>query len=79
MDPIKIGNFIYSKDEKNGWIYKADYSGPFKKNGNLKKEYKDLPRFPVIFTYEKKEVEDFEKGLGEAIKDISIRLLSFIK
>lgn len=78
MDPIKIGSFIYSKDEKDNWSYKADLA-PFKKNGNLRKEYKDLPRFPVIFTYEKKEVEDFEKGLGEAIKDISIRLLSFIK
>ena len=48
MDPIKIGSFIYSKDEKDNWSYKADLA-PFKKNGNLRKEYKDLPRFQVIF------------------------------
>ena len=77
MEPIKIGNFIYNKDEKDNWVWKADNLTPFKKNGNLKKEYRDEPRFPVIISYESKELKDYQNCLSEAIKDISIKLVSF--
>lgn len=70
-------SIIYSQDPDGNWIYKADNLTPFKKNGNLKKEYKDLPRYPVIVEWENKELKDYQNSLSEAIKDISIKLVSF--
>ena len=68
---------IYSQSENGEWVYKSDNLTPFKKNGNLKKEYRDEPRFPVIISYESKELKDYQNSLSEAIKDISIKLVSF--
>lgn len=70
---------VATQDEKGNWIYKANTNQlkPFKKNGALKAQYKDLPRFHVIVEYEKKETTDFEANLAESIKDIAIKLLSF--
>lgn len=70
-------SIIASQNDKGVWLYKANTLGPFKQNGNLKKEYKDLPRFKVIVEYEDQEVKDFEVSITEAVKDISIKLLSF--
>jgi hypothetical protein len=70
---------IAFQNESGEWIYKANTLGPFKKNGSLKAQYKDLPRFKVIVDYEDQELKDFEQNLSESIKDISIRLLSFLK
>jgi hypothetical protein len=72
-------SILASRDEKGVWIYKSNPQAPFKKNGNLKKEYKDLPRFPAIVEYEREEMKDFDRLLHESIKDISIKLLSFNK
>lgn len=73
-------SILASQDEKRNWIYKAnENSGPFKKNGALKAQYKDLPRFKAIVQYEDQEMKDFEANLEQSIKDISIKLLSFSK
>ena len=79
MEGVKIGNFTYSQDLNNNWIFKADRLTPFKKNGGLKKEYKDLPRFKVIVEYEEEQISEFKTLLSEGIQDISLKLLSFIK
>lgn len=77
------GSMIAIQDEKTGqWIYKANESNqfkPFKKNGNLKSVYRDLPRFKAIVQYEQKELDDFSELLAQSVKDISLRLLSFSK
>ena len=73
------GSILGSQDGKGDWIYKSNPLAPFKKNGNLKAVYHDLPRFKVIQQYEDKELKDFETSLAESIKDISIKLLSFSK
>jgi hypothetical protein len=70
-------SIVYSQDKEGNWIYKAATSVPFKKNGNLKKVYRDEPRYPVIVQYESKELKDYQQSLSEAIKDISIKLVSF--
>lgn len=82
MTEFKLLNdsMIAVQDDKGNWIYKANTENnlkPFKKNGALKKEYKDLPRYKAIAQYEAKEVKDYEANLAESIKDISIKLLSF--
>lgn len=80
MKDIEIGGFKYNFNEKGDWIYKAseqDLITPFKKNGVLKKQYKDLPRFKVIVNYEKSEVDFFSNLIADAVKDISLKLLSF--
>lgn len=71
------GTMVGSQNEKGDWIYKANPNAPFKQNGTLKKVYHDLPRFSCIAEYEDREVQDYEATLAEAVKDISIKLLSF--
>ena len=76
---IKLLNnaILASQDEKGSWIYKANPQAPFKQNGTLKKEYKDLPRFKAIVQYENEEVKDFNSLLEQSVKEISHKLLSF--
>lgn len=73
------GSMTGSQDEKGNWVYKATNISPFKGNGNLKKVYHDLPRFKVITQYEKKEQEDYAKSLDTSVRDISLKLLSFLR
>lgn len=73
-------SIIASLDDNGLWIYKANSDNklkPFKKNGTLKAQYKDLPRFKIISEYEKKELDDYEKLLQESVRDISIKLSVF--
>lgn len=75
-------SMIASQDEKGNWIYKANESNqlkPFKKNGSLKAVYHDLPRFKVIVEYEDQEEKDYSDLLSQAVKDISLKLISFSK
>jgi len=70
-------SIIASQDEKGTWIYKANEQTPFKRNGVLKKEYKDLPRFKAIVEYENEEVKDFNTLLEQSVKEVTQKLLSF--
>ncbi len=73
---------VASQNEKGEWIYKANESNqlkPFKKNGNLKAIYKDLPRFKAIVQFEDQEEKDYNESLSQAVKDISLKLISFNK
>lgn len=79
MEDLKIGNFTYNKDDQGNWVYKADKITPFKKNGNLKAQYKDLPRFKAIVQYENQEVKDFQNSLEQSIKDVSLKLISLTR
>ena len=77
MDDLKIGNFTYSQDDEGNWIYRTTKITPFKKNGSLKTQYKDLPRFKAIVEYEDREEKEFNNLLEQSIKGISLKLLSF--
>ncbi len=74
---INIGSFTYERDENNQWIGKSTNITPFKKNGNLKAVYKDLPRFKIIVDYENQEVNDFNALLEQSVTEIAHKLLSF--
>lgn len=76
-EDIKIGNFTYQQNENLEWVFKADKIIPFKQNGALKKEYKDLPRFKAIVEYENEEVKDFNIALEQSVKEVTQKLLSF--
>ncbi len=76
-EDIKIGNFTYQQNDNLEWIYKANEQTPFKRNGVLKKEYKDSPRFKAIVEYENEEVKDFNTLLEQSVKEVTQKLLSF--
>ena len=77
-DQIKVGNFIAERNEKGEWLYKADQVKPFKKDGNLKAQYRDLPRFKAIMEYETVLNKQYQKTVIEqATKQIINKLLSF--
>lgn len=77
FNQLRVGNFVAELNDKQEWIYKAATNTPFKKNGNLRAIYHDLPRYPVIVAYEDQEEKDFNESLVQSIKDISLKLLSF--
>ncbi len=72
-----IGNVIYnwSKDKKGHIIYKSVKVTPFKQDGTLKKEYKELPKYNVITQYEShtKKLYD-EEVLLKSIKELSQKI-----
>ena len=75
------GAMIASQDKNGTWIYKANTENqlkPFKKNGNLKATYKDLPRFKAIIQYEEVLNKEYQKTvISESIRQITIKLLAF--
>lgn len=77
FEVININNYIYKQNNEGIWIYKAGNQIPFKKNGALKREYKDMPRFSVIREYENEEVKDFNTLLEQSVKEVTQKLLSF--
>ena len=72
-----LNNSTTASFKEGVWIYKASNQIPFKKNGALRKEYKDMPRFSVITEYENEEMKDFNTLLEQSVKEISQKLLSF--
>jgi hypothetical protein len=69
---IKVGNFIATQDEKGDWIYKADNQNQFKKkDGSLKAQYKDMPRFDLIIQLEKKTTDMYEQTLTQSINQVA--------
>ena len=69
MGEFKIGAFTYYQNEKGEWLYKADNFRELKKDGSLKKKYKDLPRYDVIYEWEKEAKEEFKKTLINSVKE----------
>jgi hypothetical protein len=74
VQEINFGNFTYSKDEKGNFIYKAKDSKAINKKGNLKPQYKDLPRVKAIYSIEENWTKEFEsiviEGLKEGLKQL---------
>ena len=48
---------------------------PFKKNGNLKAQYKDLPRYKLIVTYEKY----FQNAFRHTIQTMTKQVMAQVK
>ena len=66
---------IAEMDIESGlWVYKADNIGPFKKKGGLKSQYRDLPRYNVIYEWEEDTKKEYEKTLKEGIREIIKKL-----
>ena len=70
--------FIFRKNKK-GWFWKAKPQSPLKKDGRLKKEYKDRPRYKVIPEYEGKFKENYDKMLNSMTKEIGLTMKKFVK
>lgn len=57
--------FKYTKDKDGNFKYDVE---PFKKDGTLKPEYKDLPRLKVIHEIEDKWVKAFKTQIEQGLK-----------
>jgi len=67
--------FLFKKANNGTFKYKA----VLKKDGTLKKEYKDYPRFDIIYDYENKFKNDFDDILKTATKEIILKVKSYAK
>lgn len=76
MSEFKIGAFVYYQNEKGEWLYKAANSNVLKKNGALKKQYKDLPRYDVVYEWEKEMKVEYGKMLKKSIEETKELLLN---
>ena len=75
-------SMIASQNEKGEWIYKSndEKKAPFKKDGTLKAQYRDLPRYKAIIQYENILIKEYQKTvIEESVKQMTNKLLSFTK
>lgn len=80
-DPYKIEFplFTATLDEDNQWIYKANTTNIKKKDGTLKKKYKDLPRIKVIYEIEDKLNKRYKNMLDSSMKEINAKLIEITR
>lgn len=55
-------------------LEKANKQTPFKKDGTLKKQFKDLPRYPVIYEYEKIFKDNYINVLKKMTLDLTNKI-----
>lgn len=78
MQVNSLDNKVSAEKDKNGiWIFKANESELIKKKA-LKKEYHDLPAYPIINEYEKQIKDNIDVFLGSLTKQLVKKLKSFI-
>lgn len=68
MQPISIGNFDYTHDEKGQWIYKAKQSAPLSSG---KPKYQEQPQYKLQETIEGKAKETFGRILNNTVLTIT--------
>lgn len=78
---VNIGeyDFVSNKDGSWDWVLKAKRVTPLKKDGSLKAQYKDLPRYDVIYEWEDEVKQNYNKELKENLKEITKKLRDFSK
>jgi len=75
---IEFPLFSATQNEKGEWIYKSKPIEPKKKDGRLKKRYKDLPRVKAIYEVEAAFSESYKKEvLDSSMKEINDKLIEF--
>jgi hypothetical protein len=74
MEPIPVGNFEYTQDDKGGWTFKAKEGDVLKKDGTLKVEYKELPQFDLIYGIEAHMQGQMDNEIKQAVKEITKEL-----
>lgn len=70
----------FGYNEKGKIIYKSTNVVPFKKDGNLKAQYADLPKYDLILIYEGHTKKMFnEDVILKSVKEINSKLKSYAK
>lgn len=69
MQPIQIGNFEYTQDDKGQWIYKAKPSSPL--SSSDKPKYKEKPQFKLQETIENASKERFSLVLNKTVLELT--------
>lgn len=67
MQPITIGNFDYSQDEKGNWIYKAKDFVPLKKE---KPKYQEKPQYKLQEKIEQQSKSRFNKIMNLSVIEV---------
>ena len=73
---IEIGNFVYFQNEKGEWLHKANDTKVLKKDGTLKAQYKDLPRYDIVYELEDDIKKDYKKTINTIAEEIVNKLLN---
>jgi hypothetical protein len=71
VESIAIGNFEYTQDDQGNWIGKAQESKALKKDGTLKAQYKELPRYKMNISIEDLMRKQMNKQLKGIIQDLN--------
>lgn len=71
MQPIQIGNFDASQDEKGNWIYKAKETQPLKPVA----KYREKPQYKLQETIEQHSKSNFSLKLNKTV----LEAVTFIK
>lgn len=72
QQPIQIGNFEYTKDDKGDWIYKSNPSSSLSKE---KAQYREKPQYAVQEEIEGKSKDQFKKLINSTV----LELIKYIK
>jgi hypothetical protein len=70
MQPIQIGNFEYTKDDKGEWIYKAKESNSLSSK-KVNPKYQEKPQFKLQETIEGKSKIRFSKVMNYSVIEIT--------
>lgn len=74
---IEFPLFTAELDVNGKWIYKSKPIEPKKKDGTLKKQYKDLPRVKGIYEIEEKMNKEFEANILDTYTQLNNKLKEF--
>jgi len=75
---LDLNGQVFEQNEKGEWIYKAEDSKFKTQKGTLKAQYKDLPRYKLIYNYEDHFRAQFDNTLRQIQKDIKKKMEMFV-
>lgn len=70
MQPIAIGNFEYTQNDKGEWIFKAKDSNPLS-SGKEKPKYQEKPQFRIQEVIEGKSKNTFRQIVNKEVIEIT--------
>lgn len=79
MSQVDLNGQVFEQDQSGNWIHKAEQSKFKTKDGKLKAQYKDLPRYKLIYTYEDFFRSKFNQTLRAIAKDLKTKMNNLIE
>jgi oxalate decarboxylase/phosphoglucose isomerase-like protein (cupin superfamily) len=70
MCELQVGNYIYNQEPNGTWTFKAKEPEALKVDGTLKKQYKELPQYDVIYDIDAHMRGQMDNEIKIAVKEI---------